>query len=421
MDLFEIRDPLYGFVEVNEWERTIIDHPAFQRLRHIKQLGLTEYIYPSATHSRFEHSIGTMSLASQMYDCIVGKEKNIQILKDNLSFNESGIERDRQLIRLAALVHDIGHSPFSHAPEDLMPINPQTGKPYRHEDYTVAVIKGPLKAVIEEHPINGNYHIQADEVAAVIEGNAAVLKDRVFWKVLISGQLDADRGDYLLRDSHHIGVKYGVYDYSRMVKSLVLGTDPESGEVILGISHGSRQVAEAVILARYQMFTQVYFHKTRRAYDFHLNGAMREVLPNGLLPPPDKIEEYISYDDSKIWTMIKQASEKPDCKAVVNWSHIRLLHNTSETPDEKEMDYFEGLVKALDKKEIWNHVDLAETTWYRLNDQESKEISIIDKWGKVDPLSSFSKIVKNMGAVKRSSVYVKMADREMAEQIKKGM
>lgn len=123
MDLFEIRDPLYGFVEVNEWERTIIDHPAFQRLRHIKQLGLTEYIYPSATHSRFEHSIGTMSLASQMYDCIVGKEKNIQILKDNLSFNESGIERDRQLIRLAALVHDIGHSPFSHAPEDLMPIN----------------------------------------------------------------------------------------------------------------------------------------------------------------------------------------------------------------------------------------------------------------------------------------------------------
>lgn len=119
--------------------------------------------------------------------------------------------------------------------------------------------------------------------------------------------------------------------------------------------------------------------------------------------------------------MIKQASEKPDCKAVVNWSHIRLLHNTSETPDEKEMDYFEGLVKALDKKEIWNHVDLAETTWYRLNDQESKEISIIDKWGKVDPLSSFSKIVKNMGTVKRSSVYVKMADREMAEQIKKGM
>jgi len=181
-------------------------------------------VYPGATHTRFEHSLGVMHLATLMYDAIISNEDNKKILEEMLSYNEIGLKKDRQLVRLSSLLHDVGHAPFSHASEEIMPINGQTGKHHKHEDYTTAMIKGPLKSTIENHQINrNNFGITAEEVAGLIEGNAKILGDRIFWKVIISSQLDADRGDYLLRDSHHIGVKYGVYDHSRLINTLALG------------------------------------------------------------------------------------------------------------------------------------------------------------------------------------------------------
>lgn len=237
MKNYEIRDPVFGFINFNEWEKEIINHKAFQRLRRIRQLALTDMVYPGAIHTRFEHSLGVMHLATLMYDAIVNNDNNKRILEDKLSYNEAGLKKDRQLIRLAALLHDLGHAPFSHASEEIMPINDQTGKPFRHENYTTAIIKGTLNKVIENHQINKtNYNISAEEVAALIEGNAAILGKKIFWKVIISSQLDADRGDYLLRDSHHIGVKYGIYDHARLLNTLVLGIEPESNEVVLGVN-----------------------------------------------------------------------------------------------------------------------------------------------------------------------------------------
>jgi len=229
MRWFEIRDPIYGFIEFNEWERDIINHPVFQRLRRIRQLGLTSMIYPGAMHTRFEHSLGVMHLATKMFDNIIKKDKNKRLLEDELGYGEGGFERDKQLLRLAALLHDVGHAPFSHASEELFPSNPKNNKYFKHEDYTVAIIKGPLREAIEKHPINGNYRIRADEVSDLIMGNPKILGKRVFWKVIISSQLDADRGDYLLRDSLHCGVKYGIYDVERLLVTLALGKDPESG------------------------------------------------------------------------------------------------------------------------------------------------------------------------------------------------
>lgn len=265
-EVYEIRDPIYGFITFNEWEKGIIAHPVFQRLRRIRQLALTDMVYPGATHTRFEHSLGVMHLATKMYDAIRRDDENKKLLKEKLDYNDAGLERDRQLVRLAALLHDVGQPCFSHTSEELFETNPRTGKAYKHEDYTTALIRGPLKEVIENHSLNKtNFKITSDEISALIEGNLRILDKKIFWKVIISSQLDADRGDYLFRDSLHTGVKYGLYDLDRLLVTITLGKDPETDDVVLGIKEGGWHVAESLISARYQTFSQVYFHKTRRA------------------------------------------------------------------------------------------------------------------------------------------------------------
>jgi len=341
MKWFEIRDPVYGFIEFNEWEKDIVNHPIFQRLRRIRQLSLTDMIYPGAMHTRFEHSLGVMHLATKIFESITKKEENKRLLKDELMYEEEGIKRDWQLVRLAALLHDVGHAPFSHASEELFPINPETQKHFKHEDYTVAIIRGPLKDTIEKHPINRNYNITADEVADLIMGNPKTLRKRIFWKQIISSQLDADRGDYLLRDSLHIGVKYGIYDVERLLVTLTLGEDPESKDVKLMVEEGGWHIAESLIISRYQMFTQVYYHKTRRAYDYMLKEALKETIEN--YPPPTEINEFIKYDDYVMWNLMKEKSEW--FKQILYRDHIRMIRQTKETPDNKEKQDIEKYKK----------------------------------------------------------------------------
>lgn len=419
MKNYEIRDPVYGFITFNDWEKEIIKQDAFQRLRRIRQLALTDMVYPGATHTRFEHSLGVMHLTTLMYDAIINNDTNKKILEERLSYNDAGLKKDRQLIRLAALLHDVGHAPFSHASEEIMPVNEQTGKPFKHENYTTAIIKGPLKDAIENHQINTtNYNILAEEVAALNEGNAAILGKRIFWKVLISSQLDADRGDYLLRDSHHIGVKYGIYDHARLLNTLALGIEPESEEVVLGVGKDGWHIAESIVIARYQMFTQVYFHKTRRAFDYHLKEAMKTVLRGGKLPAPEELEDFMKLDDIALWTLLKENNTNFNCGSILSRDHIRKIHSTSETPTKKDERKAEKNKEKLSKKGIWFYEDKAENLWYKFNvdDKENKEIMIINDDGKAYPLSKDSSIVKNMGAVKQIRIYVKSGDREVAEE-----
>ena len=421
MKKFEIRDPFYGFITLNEWEIEIINHPVFQRLRRIRQLSLTDMVYPGATHTRFEHSLGVMHLATLMYDAIISNEDNKKILEERLSYNEIGLKKDRQLVRLSSLLHDVGHAPFSHASEEIMPINGQTGKHHKHEDYTTAMIKGPLKSTIENHQINrNNFGITAEEVAGLIEGNTKILEDRIFWKVIISSQLDADRGDYLLRDSHHIGVKYGVYDHSRLINTLALGVEPESEEVVLGVDEGGWHVAEAVVIARYQLFTQVYFHKTRRAYDYHLKEAMKTVLNDGKLPSPDNINEFIGFDDFTVWELFKNNYKNYNCKSILDRKHNKVVYYTPETPDESDEKEIEEKKKKLEDNNIWYYEDRAERLWYKLNgdNEEDKQVMIIKNGDKkARPLSNYSSIVSNMGRIKQMKIYVKKEDRLKAKEV----
>ncbi len=200
-DQIEVRCPVHGFIRLNNWERDIINHPVFQRLRRIRQLSWTDMVYQAAMHTRFEHSLGVMHVASAMFDTIVEKCKSI--LHDEMAFNQTGLERDRQVLRIASLLHDVGHAPFSHAGEGLMPRNPDTRNPFKHEDYSASAIRFLMRDVIDSHRESQNYEITANEVADFVQGKAT-LGRRLLWYELLSGQLDADRSDYLLRDAYHL-------------------------------------------------------------------------------------------------------------------------------------------------------------------------------------------------------------------------
>src|SRR3979411_1260967 len=117
--IYEIRCPVYGFVKLNDWEWQIISQHAFQRLRRIRQLGWTDYVFPGAMHTRLEHSLGVMHMSTMLYEGI--SERSREILESELGYNEDGLGRHKALVRLVALLHDVGHSPFSHAAEELFP------------------------------------------------------------------------------------------------------------------------------------------------------------------------------------------------------------------------------------------------------------------------------------------------------------
>lgn len=169
--VYYIRDPIHGFIEIDEWEKKIINQLAFQRLRRIKQLSLSNMVYPATNHTRFEHSLGVMHVATQMFDNIVTRERDF--LMREFGYDEASLKRERTIVRLASLLHDVGHSPFSHAGEELMPIKTikQDGKPeyYQHEDYSIAIIKNMFKECIDNDFKHNKLRITVDEICDLLD------------------------------------------------------------------------------------------------------------------------------------------------------------------------------------------------------------------------------------------------------------
>ncbi|WP_281172711.1 HD domain-containing protein [Caldanaerobius polysaccharolyticus] len=313
-------------------------------------------VYPGAVHTRFEHSLGVMHVATKIFDNIVDQCR--EMLDSEYGYKEDGLNKVRTIIRLAALLHDVGHPPFSHAGESIMPYK-DNGKLYKHEDYSSEIVKTVFKELIEDHKFNNNYGLKAEDVAAFIVKDYKVLKRYLFWTDIISGQVDADRIDYLLRDSYHIGVRYGVFDLDRLLKTIVLiNTDDMP---ILSFKEGGLHVAESLILARYYMFTQVYFHHTRRAYDYHIKNAVKEILvrsgyKDGRMKRPDgkeNIYDYLMWDDWKVGNLIKENADIYDCGAILNRDHYRCVYHTNEVPNISDLEKFHVICEKI-RNEIDN-------------------------------------------------------------------
>ena len=321
--MLTLRDPIHGFIETDALEAALVDSRPLQRLRFIHQLGLTFLVYPGAEHSRFSHVLGAMTLAGRMVDALLGKSPGLLPPEER--------RWARRLARLAALFHDAGHAPFSHSAEELF----EGG--IDHEAMTARLLASDeISALFERHGDG----IAPREVAALLAGD--VPPERRFLTQVISGELDVDKMDYLLRDSLYCGVRYGVYDLDRLLDTLAVVADPETGALGVGVEEGGVHAVEALVLARYYMFTQVYFNVTGKALEQHLSEWMRA---EGRRWPSDP-ELFLLQDDLSTLEAMR-ASDNQHAQAVVHRRHFPLAFETREHLSEAESDGFEALLPAL--------------------------------------------------------------------------
>lgn len=403
---YEIRDPIHGFIRFNELERDIINHPAFQRLRRIRQLAWTDMVYPGAMHTRFEHSLGVMHVVSRIFDTIC--ERNNKLLEKEYSIGAEAQKRHKQIVRLAALLHDVGHTPFSHSGEELLAIDPESGSSYQHETYSAAVLEFILADVIDNNRHADPLGIKASDIGFIFSDKNKSASHLV-WKPLISGQMDSDRMDYLLRDSYHAGVAYGRYDLDRLAATVELCKSLEGDGHELGVGSDGLHAVEALLIARYQMFTQVYFHKTRAIYDHHLIMALRDIFKphGGRFPAPtrDGINDFLKWDDWRVLGEINSDNAGEHGRILRDRNHYRCVYETTETPDTEEIDRINDLCQKLTNARIDAVIIPADKSWYNIN----KEIliSVADNKGEWSvPLSQRSSIISGMQPINQRRVYV---------------
>ena len=238
----EITDPVHKYIRFSQVEKQLIDSPAFQRLRRIRQLAGAHLVYPSAQHSRFEHSLGAMHIAGLAGETLLGKGyiDHAEVVQD---------------LRLAALLHDIGHGPFSHLFEEVLEHNCNTS----HEELgKKIIIQSEIGDILER------YGSSAHQICRLSFGQSKVN----FMNEIISGGLSADIMDYLPRDGLFTGAEYAKLDYHRLVSSL------EVSKNRLAINRSALNSLESMLISRYEMFKAVYFHKTVRSAEVMLLRSM---------------------------------------------------------------------------------------------------------------------------------------------------
>ncbi|HUK79693.1 MAG TPA: HD domain-containing protein, partial [Nitrososphaerales archaeon] len=265
----EIRDPVHGYIKITEAERDVIDTPFVQRLRRIHQLAGAYMVYPGAVHTRFDHVTGAMHVAGQVADAL---SLWVDLSPDAI-----------QEIRLAALLHDVGHGPFSHTFEEVLADKTTT----THEDISQRIIaETPIRDVLSNHGFSPR------KMSAFAVGKQSTKPP--FMNEIIAGGLSADIMDYLLRDSYFTGVEYGKVDVQRVIDSLRVS------ERHLALDNAGLYAFEALLLARYEMFKAVYFHRTVRAAELMLVNAMK--LAGGALHLTDlsNLDDYLEMTDERI-------------------------------------------------------------------------------------------------------------------------
>ena len=423
--MYQFRDPVHGFIEVSENELKIINSAPFQRLRNIRQLATTYLVYHGAEHTRFGHSLGVMHLTSRAFDSVTNKKPNL--FSDDFDENEHKTKWYRQILRLIGLTHDLGHAPFSHASEELF----EKGK--EHEDFTKLII---CETEIADY-INAigtqfkaqygeSYDITPELIWMIYDGKDItdekfIVPDFLFLKSFMDGELDCDKMDYLLRDFLYCGVSYGKYDLGRFISTLT--AVKRENELQLAIERGGIQALEEFILARYFMFIQVYFHKTRRYLDKALVKSLKLVLPDGKYP--EDIKEYLKWDDVRVLNLIAD-SDSPD---VINYRNRKIMTCVLESKAhaEKAEKVSANIVFGILQKEFGEQVlyDSVDKAAHKLtpailnaNDDSGKGILIVnEKTGAVSNLMEESIILDSI--VRPISINRIYVDRAVKDEVLK--
>jgi hypothetical protein len=310
-------------IYLDDEEFKILNTVPMQRLRRIRQLAMTYHSYPGAMHTRFEHSIGTCHVAGRIFDHL----KNCY--HDDVEF-----ERVRKIVRFAALLHDVGHPPFSHAGELVLRnfTSKKEGKDINdvHEKVSAAIIRedASIREILDRQVGFGS-----EEVASVIEKKAATGIARS----IISGQVDSDKLDYLLRDSHFTGVKYGIYDLERIINTVTRYRNKADDR--LAFNEEGLQAVEQLVLARHHMMSQVYMHKTRLITDRMIERGLGLAIKDGIIeqryfeyaPIGGFVELYLSLDDQLLSDRIISDEKKSNASVLFRRLRERkLLKNSFE-------------------------------------------------------------------------------------------
>ncbi len=275
----EIKDPVHGYVYITEAEKQLIDSYPFQRLRRLRQLAGSEFVYSGANHTRFEHSIGVMHLAGK--------------LTENPNLSQFLSEEEIQIVRMAALLHDVGHGPFSHVFEHLLVkfLNKT------HEDMTAWIIQ---KSELQDTISGLRYDPTVIGKLAVGELRR---RGKAFMDQIIQSAVDVDKLDFVVRDTYHTGAEYGYVDIFRLIHMLdVLGEN-------LAVDVGALSALESFVLARLESFRSIYFHRVGRAAQIMLATAMEAAEDELGLVDFDSPEDYLALDDYTVWTMLKNCKK----------------------------------------------------------------------------------------------------------------
>jgi uncharacterized protein len=318
-----VRDPVHGFIRADALEAALLNSRVVQRLRFIHQLGFTFLVFPGAEHSRFSHVLGAMHLAGRLYDALCVKSDGL--------LPGGPRSRERRLVRAAALLHDVGHAPFSHSAEELF------AGGIDHEEMTRRLLALPeIEDLFARH---GDGITPADVGRLLAGGGGAT--DRLLAR-MISGELDVDKMDYLLRDSLFCGVRYGSFDLERLLDTVVPLADPETGVWGVGVEEGGVHALEALVMARYYMFTQVYFNVTGKALELHLNQWLLENDERWADDP----EAFLRQDDVSVWAAMRRSGSL-HARAVVERDHFPVAFETREHLPKEDKERFEALLPEL--------------------------------------------------------------------------
>ncbi len=310
----KIYDALHGFIHFTPLEQQVVESRPFQRLYNIHQLGVAFLVYPGGTNKRFEHSIGTMKIATDMYDQIC----------DELP---QGEDRHywRQIVRMAALCHDIGHLPFSHTAESL--VLPDGG----HEQWTKKLINSePLLSIWKEIGPKAAEHITKLAIGSSHHDGEFSPTEQTLTELITGDLFGADRIDYLLRDGRSTGLAYGLFDHTYLIENLQL--DPDTGRIKMG-REGTESV-ESLLLARYFMHKRLYEYPAVKGYNYHMARFIKKYFDqNNALSSPDL---YLRYNDHNILSELTYSNDEDALrltKQKPRYSAIKLDPNI----DEKEL------------------------------------------------------------------------------------
>jgi HD superfamily phosphohydrolase len=332
----EIRDVIHGPIRVDPLELLVIDSKYFQRLRQIRQLGFAENSFPGATHNRYIHSLGAMQVATLAFDSIFRTDDS----EPGIQLSQLARRRFRAVLRMAALLHDVGHGPLSHTTEFAMPQLSElalpkigTSRKATHEDYTLKMIlDSGLTPLIEK--VGQEHGFKPHHIAALINSDLEV-SDHFFkdtpeglptidffplLKQLISSEMDADRMDYLRRDSLHTGVSYGQFDFGWIMSNLMAHI--HKNKAYLCLHHRALYAFEDFLLSRYHMFLMVYFHHKSLMFDEMLGQYLAS--PDCRYALPADIEKYTETSDAHIFADLAQ-SPNPWAKRIMEKKPYRVL------------------------------------------------------------------------------------------------